>query len=74
MKAVDYTICPSLGGCYIGRKLRNNTMSPDKKALSDQEMMEVIAWYAMNRVQNQPQIIELANGKLVTIAVSDKVK
>ena len=74
MKAIDYTILPALGGCYIGRKLRGNTMSPDKKALTDQEMMDVIAWFAMHRVQNEPLILELSNGKLVTIAVADKVK
>lgn len=74
MKAIDYTILPALGGCYIGRKLRGNTMSPDKKALTDQEMMEVIAWFAMNRVKNEPLILELSNGKLVTISVADKVK
>lgn len=75
MKAIDYTICPSLGGCYIGRKLKNNTMSPDKKALTDNEMMEVIAWFAQNRVkQGEPLIIELSNKKLITVTISDKIE
>lgn len=75
MKAIDYTICPSLGGCYIGRKLRNRTISPDKKALTDEEMMEVIAWFAQNRVkQGEPLIIELSNKKLITVTISDKIE
>ena len=57
----------------LRRKLKNNTMSPDKKALTDQEMMEVIAWFAQNRVKKgEPLIIELSNNKLVTVILSDK--
>lgn len=57
MKLSEVTICPALFSCYIAKKLKDGKrMSQERKALTDDEMHEVIVWYGKNRLEPNTQM------------------
>lgn len=67
-KIQDLTICPALFNCYIAKKLKNGRMSQDRKVLSEQEMEELIIWYAQRKIEPGHSIIwTLSDGSKVQL-------
>ena len=52
MKIEELTICPAVFSCYIAKKLKNGRMSMQRKELTDNEMQEIIVWYARNKLES----------------------
>lgn len=75
MKIEDLTICPAWMDCFIAKKNKDGTMSAQRKALTDQEMLEVIAFYGGNKLENGfLQEIPLRDGTKVAIVHTDNEK
>ena len=75
MKIEDLTICPAWMDCFIAKKNKNGTMSVQRKALSDQEMLEVVAFYGGNRLETgYKQDIPLEDGTKVVIVHTEHDK
>lgn len=55
MKIEDLTICPALFSCFIAKKLKNGMMSEERKELSENELIDVILWYAKNKLEPNTQ-------------------
>lgn len=73
LKLEELTICPAWFECYIAKKNRNGTMSVQRKALTDQEMLEVVAFYGANRLEAGYKIdLPLNDGTKVTIVHLDE--
>lgn len=57
MKLSEVTICPALFSCFIAKKLKDGKrMSQERKALTDDEMQQVIVWYGENRLEPNTQM------------------
>ena len=57
MKFSEVTICPALFSCFIAKKLKDGKrMSQERKALTDDEMQQVIVWYGENRLEPNTQM------------------
>lgn len=68
MKIEDLTICSSWMDCFIAKKNKNGTMSVQRKALTDREMLEVVSFYGGNRLETgYKQEIPLQDGTKVVI-------
>ena len=68
MKIEDLTICSSWMDCFIAKKNKNGTMSVQRKALTDREMLEVVSFYGGNRLETgYKQEIPLHDGTKVVI-------
>jgi len=68
MKIEDLTICPAWMDCFIAKKNKNGTMSVQRKALTDNEMLEVVAFYGSNRLETgYKQDLPLRDGTKVVI-------
>ena len=54
--------------CFIAKKNKNGTMSVQRKALTDNEMLEVVAFYGSNRLETgYKQDLPLRDGTKVVI-------
>ena len=72
MKVEDLTICPALFSCYIAKKLKGGKMSQERKALTKEEMQDVIAWYAMNEVESGTTLeLRLNDGSVVSLSYKE---
>ena len=72
MKIEDLTICPSFIDCFIAKKYKNGLMSPQRKALTDEEMLEVVAFYGSHKIETGYKIeIPLRDGTMVVVAHKD---
>lgn len=75
MKVEDLTICPSWNDCFIAKKNKNGTMSQQRKALTDDEMLEVVAFYGSHKIEvGYKMEIPLKDGTMVVIAHQDMPK
>ena len=73
MKVEDLTICPALFSCYIAKKLKGGKMSQERKALTKEEMQDVIAWYAVNEVESGNSLeLRLNDGSVITLSYKEK--
>jgi cytochrome c553 len=73
MKIEDLTICPALFSCYIAKKMKGGKMSQERKALTKEDMKNVIAWYAMNELESGKSLeLRLNDGSLVTLSYQEK--
>ncbi len=75
MKIEDLTICPAWMDCFIAKKNKNGTMSAQRKALTDREMLEVVAFYGSNRLETGfKQEVPLNDGTMVVIVRTEQDK
>ena len=76
MKLSEVTICPALFSCYIAKKLKDGKrMSQERKELTDDEMHQVIVWYAQNRLEPNTQMQwEFEDGTKIQIRHINKNK
>ena len=75
MKIEDLTILPAWKDCFIAKKNKNGTMSVQRKALTNQEMLEVVAFYGGNRLETGfKQDILLQDGTKVVIVHTEHDK
>ena len=69
MSAKDYKICPALFNAYIAKvsKKDPNKMLEDRRAITEQEIIELIVWWMkQTHMQNEDTIRTItANGKTV---------
>ena len=75
MKIEYLTICPTWMDCFIAKKNKNGTMSAQRKALTDREMLEVVAFYGSNRLETGFKLdVPLNDGTKVVIVHTEHDK
>lgn len=61
--------------CFIAKKNKNGTMSVQRKALTDREMLEVVAFYGSNRLETGFKLdVPLNDGTKVVIVHTEQDK
>lgn len=75
MKVEDLTICSAWLDCFIAKKNKNGTISAQRKALSEEEMLEVVAFYGSHKLETGYKLeLPLKDGTKVVIVHTDSEK
>lgn len=75
MKVEDLTICSAWQDCFIAKKNKNGTMSAQRKALSEEEMLEVMTFYESHKLETDYKLeLPLKDGTKVVIIHTDSEK
>lgn len=60
MAAKDYRICCALFNAYIGKQSKRNpnTMTDDRRVIPEEEILQLIIWWAENKLRGKKENIQ----------------